>query len=120
MSGLRRLWHRVRRRNAYGGFKVVGAMQDVPDAPGALIYLVGTPPSAKWVVLQCPCRGRHLVHANLMQASNPHWTLMISGGSLSLKPSLDVTDCPFRSHFWIVRNQVRWADARSRVGRFRN
>jgi hypothetical protein len=37
------------------------------------------------------------------------WTLVYDGDSISLKPSIGNWGLPCRSHYWIIRNRVRWA-----------
>lgn len=37
------------------------------------------------------------------------WTLVFDGDSISLKPSIGNWGLPCRSHYWIIRNKVRWA-----------
>jgi hypothetical protein len=37
------------------------------------------------------------------------WTLVFDGDSISLKPSIGNWGLPCRSHYWIIRNRVRWA-----------
>jgi hypothetical protein len=37
------------------------------------------------------------------------WTLVFDGESISLKPSIGNWGLPCQSHYWIVRNRVRWA-----------
>lgn len=41
---------------------------------------------------------------------NPsRWALSFDGDTISLSPSIGNWDFPCRSHYWIRRNQVRWA-----------
>ena len=37
------------------------------------------------------------------------WTLVFDGETISLDPSIGNWSYPCRSHYWIRRNQVRWA-----------
>jgi len=37
------------------------------------------------------------------------WTLVFNGDSISLKPSIGNWALPCRSHYWIIRNNVKWA-----------
>lgn len=52
------------------------------------------------------------------------WALVYNGDSISLKPSIGNWGLPCRSHYWIVRNRVRWArtwtDERIAEGRDRD
>lgn len=37
------------------------------------------------------------------------WSLVFDGLSISLKPSIGSWGLPCQSHYWIVRNRIRWA-----------
>lgn len=37
------------------------------------------------------------------------WALVFDGESISLKPSVGNWGLPCRSHYWIIRNRIRWA-----------
>jgi hypothetical protein len=41
--------------------------------------------------------------------SSTDWTLAFDGESISLKPSIGNWGLPCQSHYWIVRNRIRWA-----------
>src|SRR6266542_2523586 len=41
--------------------------------------------------------------------SPPDWKLIWDGDTVSLDPSIGNWQFPCRSHYWIRRNQVRWA-----------
>lgn len=43
--------------------------------------------------------------------SPPEWHLLWDGDTVSLRPSIGNWQFPCRSHYWITRNQVRWARA---------
>jgi hypothetical protein len=42
------------------------------------------------------------------------WKLTFDGESISIAPSIGNWDFPCRSHYWISRNTVHWANAWSR------
>lgn len=105
---LRNTWHWVRRRRKYEGVKIVSSRAEIPELTGDYLYVVGEAPSFKWVVLDCPCRSGHRIDVNLMSRSYPNWDLSIRGGQATLYPSLDVSDCPIQSHFWLDRNKIHW------------
>ncbi len=37
------------------------------------------------------------------------WSMMFDGESVSLSPSIGSWSLPCQSHYWVQRNQVRWA-----------
>ena len=55
--------------------------------------------------------------------SPAEWSLTFDGESVSLDPSIGNWDFPCRSHYWIVRNQVRtaapWSQKKIETGRAR-
>ena len=42
------------------------------------------------------------------------WKLIFDGDSVSLEPSIGNWSFPCKSHYWITRNRVRWAESWSR------
>jgi|SRR5450830_1180361 len=56
----------------------------------------------------CGC-GRDVV----TPLSPTDWQLFFDGKSITLDPSIGNWSYPCRSHYWIVRNEVRWAGAMS-------
>jgi hypothetical protein len=63
------------------------------------------------VVHRCCCGcGREVV----TPLSRTGWTLSFDGESISLSPSIGNWSFPCRSHYWIRRNRVQWAEQWSR------
>lgn len=58
------------------------------------------------VVHLCPCGCGNRVVTPL---SPTDWELRFNGKAVSLRPSIGNWNFPCRSHYWIVRNKVRWA-----------
>lgn len=56
--------------------------------------------------LKCACGCGHQVNLLL---GDGH-TVYDEGGLVDISPSIGVWDAPCRSHFWIHRGRVRWAD----------
>ncbi len=56
--------------------------------------------------LKCACGCGHQVNLLL---GDGH-TVYDEGGLADISPSIGVWDAPCRSHFWIHRGRVRWAD----------
>jgi hypothetical protein len=56
----------------------------------------------------CPCGCGNLV----VTALAPHaWSVTFDGESISLSPSIGNFSLSCKSHYWIRRNQIRWARA---------
>lgn len=58
----------------------------------------------------CSCGCRREVVTPL---SPTDWKLQYDGVSVSLSPSIGNWSFPCRSHYWIVRNEIRWAGSMS-------
>lgn len=75
-------------------------------------YLLGYPPG-KWVVLSCPCRCGQQIDVNLMMSRRPFWRASVTGGELTLYPSLWMPPDTCGSHFWVADGRVYWVDETS-------
>jgi hypothetical protein len=109
LNWFRAAWLRLRRRSKYSGVRHVRSMSDLPEQLGSSIYLVGPDSSPKWAVMSCPCRCGSRIDVNLMRTQQPHWEVTLEFGTITLLPSLwrrSRDTCG--SHFFIVRNKVRW------------
>lgn len=74
------------------------------------IIFVGSSKARKWAVIRCPCGCGHVLNVNLMRTHRPHWTLQLHGeGTITMLPSLWVKDAKCRSHFFLHRNRIVWA-----------
>lgn len=92
----------------------VASMSEVPDVvPARRAVLVGTPGTPKWLVFDCPCRGRHRVALPLDQRARPHWTLA-KASPMTLWPSVDEHRGAKRCHYVIKDGRVRWVRASGR------
>jgi len=111
LSKIARRFRRDYRKSAhrYSSVAFVDSLPDVPIHVGNEIYIVGSSERAKWVVFDCPCLKGHKLTVNLMKSRYPHWSLKLSGGKVSLSPSIVVTDHPCKSHFWLKSNQIYMA-----------
>lgn len=106
---LRNLWKRLRRRHSFDRVVRVGSMADLPAKLGGTLYVVSEHGhSAKWTVLDCPCRCGERIYVNLMKSRDPHWQLRLLGDELTLRPSLWVPQDKCGSHFWVKRNIIEW------------
>lgn len=101
-------WYRLKRRHRYTCVKCVDSMIEVPERTARGIYIVGSRESPKWAVFDCPCSRGHRLTVNLMRSRYPYWNLEMARETVSLTPSIVVTDHPCQSHFWLHRNRVRW------------
>jgi len=108
---IRRLKHWVRlvvdSRAAWG-------MRRVEDAPDSvlpeLVYLVGDVAARPWLaVFVCPCGCGEIVSLSLIRGDSPRWRARThSDRTVTISPSIWRTrGC--RSHFFIRRGKVVWA-----------
>ena len=60
-------------------------------------------------------------HEIITPISPAQWHLIYDGTSVSLNPSIGNWSLECQSHYWIVRNEVHWADTwnRKKIERFR-
>jgi hypothetical protein len=99
-------------KNFYADVKTAKALEDVPSNPGRTIYIVKRGGKARGVVLACPCGCGSRLEANLMRSHWPSWRLRTHrNGTISLFPSLWVSADRCGSHFWTLKNNVRWAES---------
>ena len=54
----------------------------------------------------CPCGCGNVVNASL---SPVRWSIEYDGETVSMYPSFGNFSFPCKSHYWIRRNQIRWA-----------
>lgn len=86
-------------------------MHDLPERLQWALYIIGQHEhSAKWVVLECPCRCGERIYVNLMKSRVPHWQLSLSGDDVTLRPSLWMPQSRCGSHFWVKHNVIEWVD----------
>lgn len=77
----------------------------IPDTLEAGVIYVSIPHST--VVHRCCCGcGREVV----TPLTPTDWKVMFDGESVSLNPSIGNWSFACRSHYWIVRNRVVWAE----------
>lgn len=76
--------------------------------PGALYISVDFATCAH----QCACGCGSEVITPLSPAD---WQLIFDGETVSLSPSIGNWSFPCRSHYWIVRNSIRWASGKSQT-----
>jgi hypothetical protein len=107
-SSLRGVWFRLRRRKRISRVEHVGSMSQVPKTLGATAFVVEKAGIPRWIVLACPCRCGARIDVNLMKNASPHWTLIVEGKRITIKPSLWQPQQRCGSHFFITRNTVKW------------
>jgi hypothetical protein len=103
-------WRRPARSWAYKGVRVVLAMSNIPA--GDLrkeIYLVGKEGDNHWVVFDCPKGHGRRIEVNLMRSIKPFWDIDFRDGTVSLYPSVSVSDKGCDCHFWLKRNKAHEA-----------
>jgi hypothetical protein len=96
------------RRRRLSGVTEVASMNDVYEKLGAKIYIVRRGGRERRAVLACPCRCGTRIDVSLMASHNPHWTVEIRDGRISLYPSIWLLQDPCQSHFLIRRNRFIW------------
>lgn len=62
----------------------------------------------KTVAHLCACGCKREV---VTPISPTDWELSFNGTSISLRPSIGNWDFPCKSHYFIIRNSIQWADA---------
>lgn len=70
--------------------------------------IVGSAPSPKWAIFDCPCGRGHQIKLNLQAEHYPHWKLSVRKNRPTLSPSIDYTAAPY-CHYWIRDGVVTWA-----------
>jgi hypothetical protein len=92
----------------YHDVVTVASRGDVPSQLGRTIYVVRRFNSDRWLILACPCGCGGRIEVNLMKNYYPHWRLRRHKDSVSLWPSLWVSNQRCGSHFRLVDNRVLW------------
>lgn len=103
----------------YTAVKTFPALSSVPDDIADTISLVEKGGMQHWAILQCPCGCGLRISLNLNQSRYPFWEIQAHRGTVSIIPSIWVGRMECGSHFWIVRNKVRWFK-KSMFDRFKN
>jgi hypothetical protein len=110
MNGLKRWWKNLRRRSKISRVVVVESMTAIPARIGADLYLVRQGNFDKRAVLDCPCGCGRRIDLNLVRTQYPSWSARFKKGSVSLRPSIWLTDDLCKSHFFVKHNRIEWAD----------
>src|SRR4051812_28436079 len=95
--------HRLFRQDTapfYKGVVVVSSVDDVPTQLSKEVYIVSRGGSDRWAMLTCPCGCGERLDVNLTRARWPHWRLRRHDGTISISPSLWVSEERCGSHFW--------------------
>lgn len=92
----------------YAEVRTIASRDDLPSELGYDIFLIERGGRPLWVVMSCPCRCGDRIDVNLMRSKRPYWRLRKYKGTVSLYPSLWVSSEKCGSHFFLVRNTVRW------------
>src|SRR4051812_8880832 len=104
----------------YEPIVIVSSMVDIPEDVSKRIFLVERGGTLRWMVLQCPCGCGKRIDANLMRSKRPHWRVRRHlNGSITVMPSLWLSDDDCGSHFWIYRSRIVWVYDRLRSRRQR-
>lgn len=92
-------------------WRVVAVAESANDVPLRLprngVVLVGSPEFHKWLVFDCPCRGRHRIMLPLDPKHRPHWSVFYNG-SLTVSPSVDYAGKDRRCHYFLRNGRIEW------------
>jgi len=110
INGLKRWWRNLRRRSKISRVEVVESMTVIPAQIGSELYLVRQGDFDKRAVLDCPCGCGRRIDLNLVVTRNPSWSAEFKKGSISLRPSVWLTEDACKSHFFIRHNKIEWVD----------
>lgn len=92
----------------YDNIITVASREAVPRQLERKIFVVRRNRSDRWLIMTCPCGCGDRIEVNLMRSHTPHWKLRRHKDSVSLWPSLWVSDDRCGSHFRLVSNRVLW------------
>lgn len=92
----------------YSAVRPIPSRDELPADLGSDIFIVERNGKPLWAVLSCPCKCGDRIDVNLMRSRRPYWRLRKYKGAVSLYPSLWVSSDKCGSHFFLVRNTVRW------------
>lgn len=87
-------------------------IEDLPETPERnTIYVVGGREYPYYAVVVCPRRKcRKAIHLEISPEFKRRWKFRENrNGTLSLSPSIHVTDSSCRCHYWIKNGKVVWA-----------
>jgi hypothetical protein len=103
-----RWWRRLRRRRSLKHCRTVESMTDVPENPGADLFVVHRQGLDRRVAFACPCRCGRRIDLSLMKADWPHWSLVRNNDAVTLTPSIWLRADPCGSHFLVRGNRIVW------------
>jgi len=108
-DGFKVLW---REFNKTAQYKTITVIQSGEESSSHLnkrdLLIVNGGEKPKWLRFKCPCGCGKEVALTLMSTHHPHWSISRNNGSLTVHPSVIVSDCG--SHFWIKDSKVIWTD----------
>lgn len=93
----------------YESVRSISSRDELPSDLGLVIFIVERNSKPLWVVLNCPCKCGDRIDVNLMRSKRPYWRMRRYKNTVSLYPSLWVSSDKCGSHFFLIRNTVRWA-----------
>lgn len=103
--------HRAGNTDRYIGVKWIRSREALPADLGEHIYVVDKCGKPIWAIMRCPCGCGDRIEVNLMRTIQPRWRLRKHIAAISLFPSLWVSGDKCGSHFFLIRNTVRWVEA---------
>ena len=108
---LKRLGEKSKRTRItqYDNLLSIASRDELPDNLGWTIFLIERNSKPLWVALNCPCKCGDRIDVNLMKSRRPCWRIRKYRNTISIYPSLWVSSDKCGSHFFLIRNTVRWA-----------
>ncbi|MGJ5814466.1 DUF6527 family protein [Paludibaculum fermentans] len=58
--------------------------------------------------MNCPCRCKRRIDVSLSGTEEPHWTVELDGGSITLWPSIWLRQDSCQSHFFVRGGKIIW------------
>ena len=104
-------WWR-RRRLTKPRIDQVRQYESLPDVPERLgrhvLAACGPEETPKWAAFECPCGRGHRIAVTLQPSHRPRWSLEVSDGGPTLRPSVDFVG-EFRCHYVLRDGRITWA-----------
>jgi hypothetical protein len=108
LRSLGKLWRRLRRRRAFKHVVFVESMTSLPDRLASDIYVVRRAGFDRRAAFECPCTCGRRIDLNLVRSQEPHWSITVRDGKVSIHPSVWLAASPCGSHFFVRDSKVTW------------